>query len=170
MKIIQKQIEEAITEISSKEGFKVYKLLKGKENVNEFLIAEKLKITINQIRNIIYKFEKYDLVSSTRKKDRKKGWYIYFFTPNKKQIEELVINLKKDRIKIFKERLDRELNHEYYSCPNKCIRMTLENAMENNFMCHECGSLLGPENKEKNIKRIKKEIKIIDDELKKIGV
>ena len=78
MKITQSNIESTIQEIAGKEGIAVYKLLKNKENVNEFSIAEKLDMTINQIRNLIYKFEKYNLIGSTRKKDRKKGWYIYF--------------------------------------------------------------------------------------------
>ena len=89
MKIQQKDMEDMIVEISGKEALPVYKLLKGKDNVNEFIIANKLKISINQIRNILYKFEQYNLVSSSRKKDRKKGWYIYFFTFNQKQAEEV---------------------------------------------------------------------------------
>ena len=168
MKISQKAIEEAIGEIAGKEGIMVYKTLKDKENVNEFLIAEKLKLTINQIRNIIYKFEQYNLISSIRKKDRKKGWYIYFFTLNNKQTNELVIQLKKNKTGILKKQLERESAHEFYSCPNKCIRLTIENAMEHQFMCSECGSLLEPEDKEKNINKVKKFIKEIEEELKKL--
>jgi len=82
LKLSQKQIEELIFEISGNDGLSVYKLLKDKIDVNEFAIAEKLKLTINQIRNIFYKFQAYNLVTSISKKDRKKGWYIYFFTFN----------------------------------------------------------------------------------------
>ncbi|MBS3152767.1 hypothetical protein J4230_05140 [Candidatus Woesearchaeota archaeon] len=168
MKLSQKLVEEAIIEIAGREGVMVYKVLKDKENVNEFLIAEKLKLTINQIRNIIYKFEQYNLITSTRKKDRKKGWYIYFFTLNKKQIEDLVLQLKKKKINILKKQLEREGAHDFYSCPNKCMRLTIENAMEHQFMCAECGSLLEPEDKEKNITKIKKGIKELEEEFTKI--
>ncbi len=167
MKVPQKAVEEAIFEIAGKEGLPVFKILKDKENVNEFTIADKLKLTINQIRNIIYKFEQYNLVTSTRKKDRKKGWYIYFFTLNKKQTEDLVVQLKENKTTILKRQLDRETAHEFYTCPNRCMRLTLENAMEHNFMCSECGSLLEPEEKEKNMQRINKQIKDLEDELKK---
>jgi len=168
MKITQKATEDAIAEIAGKEGVMVYKVLKDKENVNEFTIAEKLKLTINQIRNIIYKFEQYNLITSTRKKDRKKGWYIYFFTLNNKQISEIVSQLKKNKISILKKQLDRESSHEFYSCPNKCMRLTIENAMEHQFMCSECGSLLEPEDKEKNVSKVKKAIKDVEYELEKI--
>src|SRR3989344_1450889 len=96
----------------------IYNMLKNKENVNEFSIAEKLKLTINQIRNIIYKFEQYNLVASSRKKDRKKGWYIYFFTFNQKQAEETIVQLKKKRIEQLRKQLERESKHEFYTCPN----------------------------------------------------
>ncbi len=168
MKITQKSIEDAIGEIAGKEGILVYKILKDKENVNEFIIAEKLKLTINQIRNIIYKFEQYNLINSTRKKDRKKGWYIYFFTLNKKQVEDLVLQLKKNKIGILKKQLDRESANEFYTCPNKCMRLTIENAMERQFMCSECGTLLEPEDKEKNVSRVKKFIKDLEEDMTKL--
>ena len=47
-------------------------LLYGKANVNEFLIAKKLNVTINQARNILYKLGDEGLVSFIRKKDKKK--------------------------------------------------------------------------------------------------
>ena len=156
------EIEQTLNEVGGKEAFLIYTLLKNKENVNEFLIAEKLKLTINQLRNIIYKLEQYNLISSTRKKDRKKGWYIYFFTLNQKQIEETVIKLKQNKIKVLQRQLERETTHEFYRCVNKCMRLTLENAMENNFMCSECGNLLEPESKEKNISKIKKNIEDLE--------
>jgi len=158
--IPQKTIDDAIIEISGLEGLDIYNILKNKENFNEFNIAEKLNLTINQIRNLMYKFEQYNLTTSTRKKDRKKGWYIYFYTLNEKQIENTVLQLKREKIKILQRQFDRENSHDFYYCSNKCIRLPIENAMEHNFTCTECGSLLIPEEKEKNIAKIKK---LMDD-------
>ena len=170
--ITEKDIEDMIGEVGGSDAAGIYRLLKDKENLNEFIIAEKLKLTINQIRNIMYKFERYNLISSTRKKDRKKGWYIYFYTFNSKQAEEVVLHLKKERIRILEKQLEREEAHEFYSCPNKCVRLTLENAMEHNFICFECGKLLNPEDKGKNTQKIKDfitQIKIRLAELEKPG-
>jgi|SRR3989338_1038871 len=169
MKIPIKFVEETIEEIAGKEGISVYKLLKGKDNVNEFIIAQKLKLTINQIRNIIYKFEHYNLISSTRKKDRKKGWYIYFFTFNNRQADEVVLQLMKDKVKLLERQFEREKNHQFYICPNKCIRLTIESAMENQFMCTECGSLMSAENNEKNIQKIKKRIEELNIVIEKLS-
>ena len=170
MNIPQKLIDETLTEIGGPEALGIYKILKNKENVNEFEIAEKLKLTINQIRNIIYKFEQHNLVSSNRKKDRKKGWYIYFFTFNKKEAENLVIKLKSEKINKLKKQLSRETSHEYYACPNQCMRVTIENAMENGFMCLECNNLLQPEKREKNITKLKKDLEGYEQEIEKLKV
>ena len=169
MKIPVKNIEETFEEIAGPEGVQVYRLLKNKEDVNEFNIAEKLKITINQLRNIIYKFEKYNLLTSIRKKDRKKGWYIYFFTLNPKQIDDTVVQLVKDKMSIIEKQLDREKAHQFYLCPNRCVRQTIENAMENQFMCHECGSLLDAENNDKTINKMQKRIEELNIKLKELS-
>ena len=153
--INENDVKEMIAEIGGPEAVEIYKMLAGKQDVDEFLIADKLKMTINHLRNTMYKFERYNLVSSTRKKDRKKGWYIYFYTFNPKQAEDVVLQLKKDRINILEKQLEREEMHEFYVCQNKCIRLTIENAMEHNFTCFECGSLLNPEDKIKNVQKIK---------------
>ena len=167
-KIPENVIENIISEIAGEDGVKIYKILKGRENVNEFEIAEKLKAPINYIRNIMYKFEQNDLITSTRKKDRKKGWYIYFYTFNPKQVEDLVLRNKKKRIELYKNQLERENMYNFYICPNRCSRYTLENTMEHNFMCPECGSLMAPEDKEKTVSRIKNSIIELENELNKL--
>ncbi len=170
MKITQKQIEDMIVEIAGPEGLPIYKSLKDKENVNEFLIAEKLKLTINQIRNVLYKFDAHNLVTSTRKKDRKKGWYIYFWTFLQERAERVYIDLKKARIKQLETRLERERANQFYLCLNKDTRTSVENAMENQFMCTECGQLMIPEDNTKTINRIAEESKFLKAEVEKLDV
>jgi transcription initiation factor TFIIE subunit alpha len=165
MKLPKKAVEDTILEIAGNDGLQLYKLLKGKSNVNEFDIAAQLKLTINQIRNIIYKFEQYNLIISDRKKDRTKGWYIYFFTLNEKQLDDVVLQFKKQKIDVSKKQLERESEQQYYVCPNKCMRLTIENAMEHQFICAECGSLVQPEDKEKGIAKIKKTLKALEEDL-----
>ncbi len=165
MNITPKQIDEMIFEIAGQDGLAVYKTLKDKENVNEFLIAEKLKLTINQIRNVLYKFDTHNLVISTRKKDRKKGWYIYFWTFLSDRAEQVYVLLKKNRLKHLENRLEREKAFEFYLCTNKCTRMTIENAMEQQYMCPECGQLMSPDDNAKTIARISQEIKELSFEI-----
>ena len=161
MSLTQTQIQELVTSIAGVEALTVCKFLEGKENVNEFAIAEQLKMPINDLRNILYRFDEYNLVEHTRKKDRKKGWYIYFWTFRPTEAEKAVATNYKKRLELLQRQMEREQAHEYYICPDRCVRMTLENAMENNFTCRECGKILEHEDTKKRLLKIKKEIQDI---------
>lgn len=157
MKALSKHIEDLILELGGKDALLVYKQLEGKENVSEFLLSDKLKLTINQIRNILYKFDAFNLVKFTRKKDRKKGWYIYFWTFREEQLIELLVKKKQERLKMLEEQMQKEQNIEYYACNNKCMRMPIETAMEYEFTCPECGELTNPDDNSKRVQKLTEE-------------
>ena len=74
-------LKKIVSDVAGTEAEKIVDLLYDKKNVNEFLIAKKLVLTINQTRNILYKLADEGLVTFIRKKDKKKGgWYTYFWT------------------------------------------------------------------------------------------
>jgi len=79
-------LKDVVSHIAGPNSVDIVDLLYGKENVNEFLIAKKLDVTINQARNVLYKLAEEGLVSFIRKKDKKNGgWYTYFWTLNAKK-------------------------------------------------------------------------------------
>src|SRR3989338_3564282 len=79
--MLEKFLNEYISIVAGGGADKIVAILFKKKNVNEFLIAKKLSLTINQTRNILYKLADHGLVTFVRKKDKKKGgWYIYFWT------------------------------------------------------------------------------------------
>ena len=77
-----KFLKSVVESLVNKQAVPIVDLLMEKKDLNEFLIAKKLGLTINQTRNILYKLSDYGLVSFIRKKDKRKGWYIYFWTLN----------------------------------------------------------------------------------------
>ncbi|VVB83256.1 Transcription factor E [uncultured archaeon] len=77
--MLQKLLTEIVVSIAGKQAEEIVKLLDGEKYVNEFIIAKKLNLTINQTRNILYKISDEGLVSFIRKKDKRKGWYTYFW-------------------------------------------------------------------------------------------
>ena len=72
-------LRDVVVIIVGKQAETIIDFLDGNKYLNEFLIAKKLEITINQTRNILYKLSDHGIVSSTRKKDKRKGWYTYFW-------------------------------------------------------------------------------------------
>ena len=169
MSIIDKIIDDLILEITGKEVVYLVNLIKNKSNVSEFKLAAKLKLSVNQVRNMLYRLNSHNLVDFTRKKDKKKGWYIYFWTFNMNLARELALSMKNNKINILKRRHEKESTELFFACPSGCVRFDSVNVMEYQFKCPECGKLLLKEDNKKNIERIQKEINSIENELRELN-
>ncbi len=162
-------LEEFISEIGGKDAIKLLKILKENDNISEFDLAEDLKLNINQVRNILYKLNARNLVYSTRKKDREKGWYIYYWTFNFTHSRDLLKSNKEKELERLSIELEKEKDQKYYSCPNGCVRWELEEALENNYTCPECESILKQEDSAKKINEIDLKIIKINQELEELN-
>lgn len=156
------QIELLKNIVSSVAGDKakgIVELLISKKNVNEFLIAKKLGLTINQTRNILYKLADEGLVSFIRKKDSKKGgWYTYFWTLNQdKSLARFKDSLLKS-IEQLKVTLNSKKTERFYHCPNCDLEFNEENAIINDYTCPECGEVLQLKDNNKESATLEKEI------------
>ena len=140
-------------------------LLKARPNLSEFKIAEKLNITVNQVRNMLYRMQDHNLVDFVRKKDKKKGWYIYYWTLNKRNVDYAIYDYKRKQIKSLKERLSKEEITQFFVCPMGCMRVNIDNAMEHDFRCQECGTLFKEQDNQRTIENIKRMIGEIEEEI-----
>ena len=100
-------IEDVVAEAAGPDVVQLVKVLRNKANVSEFTLAEKIKCEINQTRNMLYRLYENNLVTFIRKKDKKKGWYIYYWTFNEPRVKEIYLNLKKQKLAKLHDRLDR---------------------------------------------------------------
>ena len=126
MKLTNKLIEEVVIQVAGEDVVPLVKVLKNKKNVSEFKLAETIKQEVNKTRNMLYRLYDSNLVSFIRKKDKKKGWYIYYWTFDTKRIKYLSNSLKRKRLVKLKERLEREKEGKFYACENKCIRLDFD--------------------------------------------
>ena len=162
-------VKQLIKEVVSDKGVALYNLLWNRKNVSEFKIAEELKLTINQVRNLLYQFSTYNIVYSTRKKDREKGWYIYYWTINFNEVIPLLIQRKRTRLAQLYNELETEKGNKFYICNRDGTKLELEEAMEYNFKCPECESVLVNIPNEKRIESIKQEIDQIKADLNNLS-
>ncbi len=165
MKLSNEELTTIIKQIGGDDAVSLVNLIRGKENVSEFKIADKLKCTVNEVRSVLYKLQENNLVIFTRKKDKKKGWYIYFWTFVDAKADELALKNKKERLDILKLQLSKEEGNLMFSCPRKCIRCGFENAMELQFKCPECESILVQEDNSKRVGTLRKEIGELDQQV-----
>ncbi len=170
-----KFLSDIVSDIAGKQGAEILQLLFEKKDVNEFLLAKKLKLTINQIRNILYKLSNFNLVTFTRKKDRKKGWYTYFWTLDTEKALELLDGRLKKEVEIFEQQLKSRETKRFYACKVCKTELNEESALLHDFSCPECGNIYELasnikviEDLEKNINKIEKQRERVLEELNKI--
>jgi transcription initiation factor TFIIE subunit alpha len=161
MRITNNKIYETVREVVGEDSIKVVEFLKDKKNISDFKIAEKVKTDIHQIRNILYRLYNHNLVTYYRKKDRQKGWYISYWTFNKKRVKDLMKSVHYSKIEKFTKRLEEEESNKgnIYMCPNACVRVNFEKATDFEFKCPECGIILNHMDNEKTIGFLKNKIK-----------
>jgi len=138
---------------------KIVDLLFEKNNVNEFIIAKKMDLTINQTRNILYKLGDQGIVSFVRKKDKKKGgWYTYFWTIQKlKCLKKLRGNIISE-VQKFESQLDKRESKRFYHCKNCDLEFNEEESLLQDYTCPECGEILEIKETGQIISHIKGEI------------
>ncbi len=155
-----KKVYDVVGEVVGEDAIKIVEYLKDKENISEFKIAEKTNSEIHQIRNILYRLHNQHLVTYKRKKDRQKGWYISYWTFNKRRIKDLVEHLREQKLSRFRERLEKEEKNRgfFFLCKNTCVRMDFDQATEYQFKCPECGSLLDQHDNTRTIDTLKQKI------------
>src|SRR3989344_534359 len=144
MKITLKSLEDLVITIVGEDVLPLVRILWGKNNISEFKIAEMLNVTVNQVRNMLYRL-------------------------NKKSIEGVLTKVNQKQLEDLKARLSREAEGLFYVCPMGCMRLQMEAAMEHEFRCQECGTLMKEQDNQKTVSNIKKMIIEREQELKEQG-
>ena len=159
-------LKEVVAIVVGKQAEEIIDLLDGKKYVNEFIIAKKLGITINQTRNILYKISDQGLISSIRKKDKRKGWYTYFWRIEILKSLEFLANMIDKRIEQLKNQVKSRETKEFYVCEQCNIEVNAENALLHEFTCNECGEVYSLKDSTKVLKELKKEVDKLEEKLK----
>ena len=170
MKLSNKIIEEVIGEVAGEDVIPLVKALKNKKNVSEFKLATDVKQEINTVRNMLYRLYDFNLVSFIRRKDKKKGWYIYYWTFNERRANDLVKDIKLRKLERLKKKLDKEKGTQFYVCEETNMRMDFETALDHEFKCPESGLLMEAEDNTQRIEHLESAIKNLEKEIKELKV
>ncbi len=162
--MLEKFLKEYVSIVAGSGTDKIVDVLFNKKNVNEFLIAKKLNLTINQTRNILYKLADSGLVRFMRKKDLKSGgWYTYFWTLDE---YKCLVNYRtsiNNEIAIQENVLAARKTKQFYICKNCNIEVSDEHALLNEFTCPECGEVYSLKDSIEGIKEIEKIVQKLMD-------
>jgi len=172
--MLNKFLKDSMALAVGKPAEEITDLLDAPKYVNEFIIAKKLNLTVNQIRNILYKASDYGLVSSIRKKDKRKGWYTYFWKIEILKCLEFLRNEYLKKLEQLEHQAKSRETKRFYFCDRCNIELNEENALLHNFTCNECGSIFvlkdnvkAIKEMRKNFEKLKKDLSLIDEEINK---
>lgn len=172
LNMLEKFLKDVVSLVVGKSADQIVDLLNTKKYVNEFVIAKKLDLTINQTRNILYKLSDHGLVSSIRKKDKKKGWYTYFWKIEVVKSLEFLKEIRLKQMTNFNNQIQNRETKQFYICERCNIEFNEETALLHDFTCNECGEIFTARDNTKVLTGLKKssskiaeEIKLIETEL-----
>lgn len=167
--MLDKFLKEYVSIVAGSGADKIVDVLFKKKNVNEFLIAKKLNMTINQTRNILYKLADSGLVHFMRKKDLKSGgWYTYFWTLDEYKCLVNYKNSVTNEISIQENILAARKTKQFYICKNCNIEVSDEQALLSDFTCSECGEVYSLKDSVEGIREIEKIIQKLTDKANSI--
>ncbi len=166
MRLTKKKVEEILLEIIGGEGLPLVQALYERQNISEFELARETKKDIKVIRRLLYILYNNNLVYFSRKKDKDKGWYIYYWTLSPENIRFLYYKKKRERLTRLLEQLEREQKELFFTCPKRCVRLTFDQAMDFDFHCPECGELVQHDNSLDKVGLLKQQIAGLYTELK----
>jgi transcription initiation factor TFIIE subunit alpha len=152
--------------LGGEEGVMIINAIKNVEEITVEELSEQTEIQINMVRKILYRFYNHSLVTSRRFRDKETGWFIFQWRLQPELIEAFVVGMKQKILKKIQQRLEYELQHEFYHCGNPtCPRITFEDAMDTVFNCPVCGEPLKSRENEKSISFLEEKIEEIEVEL-----
>jgi len=163
-----KLLHDLVDEMAGMGAGNIVEILFNKKDVNEFLIAKKMNLTINQVRNILYKLSADGLVGFIRKKDKRKGWYIYYWTL---ETEKCLVRLEQSLLKKIDELkllLHSRETRRFYKCKSCGIEVGEEKALEHGFTCEECAEVYELSDNSSSIRDVKAKITRTERDLKTI--
>jgi len=143
LSVLDEELIKIANLFGGEEAVTVVKSLKKLGEGTDEIIANDCAIRLNTVRKVLYKLYDHGLVSCTRVRDEKTGWFIFYWRLQPDQLDAFIRSRKKRALDKLKQRLDFERNHTFFVCKTDVeVRVTFEEAMESSFKCGKCGNQL----------------------------
>ncbi|HJJ48864.1 MAG TPA: transcription factor [Methanocorpusculum sp.] len=113
-----------------------------KEELSDEEIAEQTEINLNSVRHSLYNLYEHRLAEYRRIKNNETGWLTYLWKLRLDNIDSVLKAEMKVAAEKLAARLKYDENNDFYQCKNCGTMLTFNNAMEENFVCPQCGDML----------------------------
>ena len=128
-------------------------LLNLRGEITDEELHARTEVKLNQVRKILYILHDVGLTEFKRLRDKKSGWFIYFWVSRFNDYEAIIKKKQREVLEILDTRLSHEENHHFFVCQgeHECDgRYTFDQAFDEFFKCPICkeGQLSEAENTE----------------------
>ncbi len=120
------------------EGLKMIENMPEGEVTDEE-IAETSGVLLNTVRRTLFILYENKFAIVARERDSNSGWLTYLWHLDFSDIEHQLMREKKKLMRSLKTRLDFEEGNVFYVCPQGCVRLLFDEAIETEFLCPMCG-------------------------------
>jgi transcription initiation factor TFIIE subunit alpha len=166
LSVLDEELIKIANLFGGEEAVTVVRSLKKLGEATDEIIANDCGIRLNTVRKVLYKLYDHGLVSCTRVRDEKTGWFIFYWRLQPDQLDAFIRSRKKRALDKLKLRLDFERNHSFFTCKNDAeVRIPFEEAMETSFKCGKCGKQLDSSDNAELISGLESRIQKLEAEL-----
>ena len=135
-------VQEVLMKMVGPHGLGIVLILLRRRIMDEFKLSSRLKLDVNFVRSLLYKLYSRKIVSYSKKRDQKKGWWIYSWEIHPNKIVELLIAEKVLELDKLNEMKNRKSNEQTYVCDLCAVEVDFAEAMESSFQCFSCSAPL----------------------------
>jgi transcription initiation factor TFIIE subunit alpha len=134
---------QVLTDFGGDDALKLAKVLISVQDdeVTDEKLADISKVKLNVVRKILYILNENKLTAFRRVRDKRSGWFVYYWKPQFNMLPDLLDERKHDVLEKLEARMHYEEDNFFFKCRNGCApRYNYIDAMENNFGCPVCNN------------------------------
>jgi transcription initiation factor TFIIE subunit alpha len=149
-------------------GKEVFKLLahSPKEMLDDDIV-KKTGLDEQEVRRTLYELHNIGLVTYKKLRNPEDSRYIYYWRVDASRINHVLLQRKKAVLNKLKERLKFEEENTFFKCPVDGVRLTYDEALENDFKCPRCGGELEMDDNTEIKEKLRKIIKELEEEVER---
>lgn len=161
MKDVSAVIFEFLEELLGEGGVEVASTIYDNEYTDEE-IAKETGIRVNTVRKVLYRLYDNRLASYRRTRDKKTGWYIYYWKMDLNKASEIMKNVEREYLQKLLQKLEHERSNMFFSCGNGCEKVVFDAASETNFKCPACSGTLSYYDNSSIIQNLEEQIRRLE--------
>lgn len=166
MSLLDDEMMKVASLLGEEDAVRIVKSLAKLKEAPDDAIANDSGVRLNIVRKVLYKLYDKTLISCTRIRDEKTGWYIFYWKLQPEQLDAFVRSRKRRTLDKLRARLEYEKAHSFFLC-SKCgdVRLPFEDAIETAFRCPKCGGQFVESDNSKIVTELSKMIQKLETEI-----